>query len=63
MTNATLEQGRLVKNKIQYAFTASNYWSSSEYNQNNAWNVNFNSGYVNNNNKYNSNVARAVAAF
>lgn len=62
MTNATLEQGGLVKNKIQYAFTASNYWSSSEYNQNNAWNVNFNSGNVNNNNKYNSNVARAVAA-
>ena len=62
MTNETLEKGRLVKNKIQYAFTASSYWSSSEYNANNAWNVNFNSGNVNNNNKYNSNVARAVAA-
>lgn len=42
---------------------ASNYWSSTEYNTNNAWNVNFNSGNVNNNNKYNTNnVARGVAA-
>lgn len=42
---------------------ASNYWSSSEYSQNNAWNVNFNNGNVNNNNKYNTNnIARGVAA-
>ena len=41
---------------------ASNYWSSSEYNQNNAWNVNFSNGNVNNNNKYNTNYVRAVAA-
>ena len=41
----------------------SNYWSSTEYNQNNAWNVNFNNGNVNNNNKYNSNVVRPVAAY
>ena len=41
----------------------SNYWSSTEYNQNNAWNMNFGSGNINNNNKYNSNVARAVAAY
>lgn len=41
----------------------SNYWSSTEYNTNNAWNVNFNSGNVNNNNKYNTNnVVRPVAA-
>lgn len=40
----------------------SNYWSVTEYNSNNAWNVNFNSGNVNNNNKYNSNVVRPVAA-
>ena len=40
----------------------SNYWSSTEYNTNNAWNVNFNSGNVNNNNKYNGNVVRPVAA-
>lgn len=40
----------------------SNYWSSLENNANNAWNVNFSSGNVNNNNKYNTNnVARAVA--
>lgn len=42
---------------------ASNYWSVSEYNSNNAWNVNFNSGNVNNNNKYNGNVVRPVAAY
>ena len=43
---------------------ASNYWSSSEYNTTNAWNLNFNSGNVNNNNKYNTNnIARGVAAF
>lgn len=44
------------------AKSASNFWSSSEYNETNAWNVNFSSGNVNNNNKYNSNVARAVVA-
>lgn len=52
----------LVKAKIVYALTATNHWSSTEYNQNNAWNVNFNNGNQNNNNKYNSNVVRAVAA-
>ena len=31
----------LVKNKIVHAITASRYWSSSEYSQNNSWNVNF----------------------
>ena len=41
----------------------SNYWSCTENNSSNAWNVNFNSGNVNNNNKYNSNVVRPVAAF
>ena len=42
----------------------SNYWSSTEYNTNNAWNVNFGSGNVNNNNKYNTNnVVRPVAVF
>ena len=63
MTNEAFEKGRLVKNKIQYAYTASSYWSSSEYNQNNAWNVNFNSSALNNNNKNNTNnVVRPVAA-
>lgn len=40
----------------------SNSWSSTENNSNNAWNVNFNDGNVNNN-KYNSNVVRPVAAY
>ena len=62
MTNETFEKVRLVKNKIQYASTASNYWSSTEYNDNNAWNVNFSSGNINNNNKYNSRSVRPVAA-
>ena len=39
-----------------------NYWCSSEYNPNNSWNINFTNGNVNNNNKYNSNNVRAVAA-
>ena len=30
-----------------------NYWSASENNWNNAWNVNTNNGNVNNNNKNN----------
>lgn len=62
MTNEVFEKVRLVKNKVQYAHTSSNYWTSTEYNANNAWNVNFNNGNVNNNNKYNSNVVRACAA-
>lgn len=41
----------------------SNHWSSTENNRNNGRNVNFSTGNTNNNNKYNSNVARAVAAF
>lgn len=36
--------------------------SSTENSQNNAWNVNFSDGNTNNNNKYNSNAVRAVAA-
>ncbi len=36
--------------------------SSTENSQNNAWNVNFTDGNTNNNNKYNSNSVRAVAA-
>ena len=44
------------------ALDSSNYWSSSEYNSNNAWNVNFGGTNSNNNNKNNSNYVRAVAA-
>ncbi len=38
-----------------------NHWSSTEYNANNSWNVNFNSGNSNNN-KYNTNVVRPAVA-
>ena len=40
-----------------------NYWSSTEYDENNAWNVNTNNGNVNNNNKNNSNTNNRVRAF
>jgi len=41
---------------------SNNYWSSSTYQNNptNAWNVNFNDGNVNANNKTNNNLVRAV---
>lgn len=51
-----------VRNKVVCALSTSNFWSSTENNSNNTWNVNFSSGNVNNNNKNNSNVGRAVAA-
>lgn len=51
----------LAKEILAHAIRA-NYWSSTENSENNAWNVNFSSGNVNNNNKYNSNALRAVAA-
>ena len=35
----------------------------TENSLNNAWNVNFSNGNTNNNNKYNANAVRAVAAF
>lgn len=53
----------LVKNKLAHAATASVRWASSENNQTNAWNVNFSSGNFNNNNKYNSNLVRAVCEY
>ncbi len=40
----------------------SNHWCVTENNRNNARNVNFADGNANNNNKYNGNVVRAVAA-
>ncbi|MGM9767473.1 MAG: reverse transcriptase domain-containing protein [Candidatus Cryptobacteroides sp.] len=51
----------VVRNKTVHAGAASNYWASTEYNQNNAWNVNFGSGNTNNN-KYNTMYDRALAA-
>ncbi|RTY39606.1 DUF1566 domain-containing protein [Chlorobium phaeovibrioides] len=44
-------------------FGANNYWSSSEYNADNAWNQNFNNGNQNNNNKNNNNRVRPVRGF
>ena len=38
------------------------FWSSSEYNSNNAWDANFSNGNFNNNSKYNSNALRPVVA-
>ena len=43
--------------------SASWYWSSTENSRNNSWYVNFSSGNTSNNNKYNGNRARAVAAY
>ncbi len=42
---------------------SNNYWSSTTYapNTSNAWNVNFNDGNVNNNNKTNNNYVRCVS--
>ena len=56
-------QRDLVKDKLVHAIPSSNRWSSSEYNQTNAWNVNFSNGNFNNNNKYNGNVVRAVCEY
>ena len=39
---------------------ANNYWSSTENDSNNAWNVNFNNGNVNNNDKSNNRYVRCV---
>ena len=39
------------------------YWSSSQNNTNNAWNANFNNGYMNNNNVNNNNYVRLSASF
>jgi Protein of unknown function (DUF1566) len=50
------------REQAERATAASNYWSSSTYanNPTNAWNVNFNDGNVNANNKSNNNFVRAV---
>ena len=47
---------------MERAIVSSNYWSSTtnQNNPNNAWNVNFNNGNVNANNKSNNNYVRAV---
>lgn len=50
------------REKAERATVPSNYWSSSTYanNPQNAWNVNFNDGNTNANNKNNNNYVRAV---
>ena len=50
------------REQAERATAASNYWSSSTNanNPTNAWNVNFNDGNVNANNKSNTNFVRAV---
>jgi len=44
-------------------FANAYYWSSTENNNNNAWNQNFDNGNQNNNNKNNTNYVRAVRDF
>ena len=51
-----------VKNKTAHVLSASNFWSVTENNSNNSWNVNFGNGNSNNNNKYNYLIGRAVSA-
>jgi len=50
------------REQAERATAASNYWSSSTFanNPTNAWNVNFNDGNVNANNKSNNKHVRAV---
>lgn len=52
----------LVRNKTVDAGVSTNFWTCTENSQNNAWNVNFSSGNTNNNNKYNTNYCRPLAA-
>lgn len=49
--------------RVSYDDAISQEEYATEYNSNNAWNVNFNNGNFNNNNKYNANIVRGVAAF
>lgn len=52
----------LVRNKTACAGAATNFWSSTENSQMNAWNANFGSGNMGNNNKYNTYYCRPLAA-
>ncbi|MBU0999107.1 DUF1566 domain-containing protein [Patescibacteria group bacterium] len=53
-----------VSRKLFNYTQSDNYWSSTTYanNTTNAWNVNFNNGNVNNNDKANSYYVRCVRA-
>jgi len=50
----------LQKDKAEAPVVSNNYWSSTENSSTNAYNLNFNNGSVNNNNKTNSNYIRCV---
>jgi hypothetical protein len=52
----------LISYEVAKPQSGSNHWCSTEYNSNNAWNMNFTNGNYNNNNKYNRYVVRAVVA-
>jgi len=51
-----------LREQVEGETVSSNYWSSTSNanNPTNAWNVNFNNGNVNNNDKSNNNFVRAV---
>ncbi len=56
----------VIKTPLSYVvggFANDNYWSSTEYDANNAWNQNFNNGNQNNTNKNNTFRVRAVRGF
>jgi len=57
--NAVLDELNLPEAKLGDEYS----WSSSEYNQTDAWNIFFSNGGFNSNLKYNSLVVRAVCAF
>ena len=57
-----IHRANMHEEKIDKQVASNNYWSSSPNvsNDSNAWNVNFNSGNTNNNNKLNKNYVRCV---
>jgi len=58
-----LGKGMISRHNTGDKMVSNNYWSSTEYNDNNAWNLNFNNGSWNNNNKNNNNYVRSVLAY
>jgi len=53
----------VVKTTLFFVVADSFYWSSSEFDDNNAWKQNFNNGNQNNNNKNNNNRVRAIRVY
>jgi hypothetical protein len=61
---SVLEQsGGRAKRNLSHCVYSNNYWSSTENNTTNAWNFNFNNGYINNNNKTNAYYVRCVRSW